>query len=511
MSPSAATDPLDSSQSLGRLLLQKEKTIETLRMELAESHMRFVEVGKSDGRRIRELEMDLRATHMANAKLAEDNEYFQILLQERTMRGDLAHRGNYHSASASYDQLPGTGHITGEHDPFTTATVMSDRETIRKLETEVSSLQDQNSALTLYINRIITRLLQHESFEGLFENGSVTGENPLNAMSNLKRNNVTSQQSFDTEESRKENAAPSLLSRAGSILGGKEIARPQSMIDQTSSVVTNNDIVPKPPTDATLTTRSVAHPNEDPTTAMRIPLRRAESRHRTYRMPDAEWSSNNAYRGPPSIGSRQSSGQTSPGHAQRRSSYFGNGGPASVSVNEAVESHLRASHAASDSGYSESITSHVPSNAASTGFDTRSISPTWSSSSGPNTAHSSSTGTGTILTGSGPPNTPGRIRTLRLVQEKMEADEAAAAERKKANRNSWMGWFGNGNGNGNASANVIGKVGEMPPPPPPVAQRTQAHWPGVVRVGGAAGASNAIAGSVTRSVSPTKRSGSGAW
>jgi len=34
------------------------------------------------------------------------------------------------------------------------------------------------------------------------------------------------------------------------------------------------------------------------------------------------------------------------------------------------------------------------------------------------------------------------MRPLRLVQEKNEADEAALAEKKKANRASFMGWFG---------------------------------------------------------------------
>lgn len=437
-------------------------------MELAESHMRFVEVGQADGRRIRDLEMDLRMTQIANSKLAEDKEYYQILLQERTMNGELAHRGVYHAATDSYTTAADDVVQEG------TANIKQDPETVRKLESQVLSLQDQNNALTLYINRIITRLLQHESFEALFENGSVTGENPLNAMSTISKNMSQLQLATEHEDIGKENVAPSILKRAGSILGSKTVPLPRTgaTLEHAPPLVTppppNPDHVIKAPVDA-ITARPIPHPNEDPNTAIRIPLRRAESRRRTYRMPSGELSSNNPYRGPSSIGSRQSSGQTSPGNSYHRTSYFGNGPPALASFHDAVETQLRDSMANSDSGYSESTSAQA---------NPRSISPSRSTSMSSVITDGKASSTGTTAP-AGPPNTPGRIRTLRLVQEKVEADEAAAAEKKKANRNSWMGWFGKG---------------EMPPPPPPT-HRTQQHWP-VPRGGG----------------SPVKgRTGSGAW
>ena len=79
-----------NSRSNSKLINQKDKIIEDLRLELAEYQVKMLEVENAGGGRLRELEKQLLETRMTNARLMEDNESFQLLLGEKTLNGDLS-------------------------------------------------------------------------------------------------------------------------------------------------------------------------------------------------------------------------------------------------------------------------------------------------------------------------------------------------------------------------------------------------------------------------------------
>ncbi|PHH75009.1 hypothetical protein CDD80_2704 [Ophiocordyceps camponoti-rufipedis] len=160
--PSSSMQRSDSRNS-SKLILQKDKLIESLRLELAEAQIKLVETDNQDGSRLQELERLLVEARMANARLLEDNESYQLLLQEKTLKGDFS----YMSSNANQDALDA---LEGKSssclaDELSTAEGEPDRD--RRLEAELKSVKEQNKALTMYINKIIGRLLEFQEFESV--------------------------------------------------------------------------------------------------------------------------------------------------------------------------------------------------------------------------------------------------------------------------------------------------------------------------------------------------------
>ncbi|KAI8966561.1 hypothetical protein F5Y11DRAFT_108245 [Daldinia sp. FL1419] len=175
------------SRNNSKLLLQKDKLIESLRLELAEAQIKLVESENQGGGRLHEVERLLMEARMANARLMEDNESYQLLLQEKTLHGEFG-KGDfgYMNVSANQDALnalEGRSNA-GDNPPAQGASLAdelgalggdekaADEETVRRLETELRAAKDQNKALTLYINKIIERLLQHQEFEHILDQSS---------------------------------------------------------------------------------------------------------------------------------------------------------------------------------------------------------------------------------------------------------------------------------------------------------------------------------------------------
>lgn len=119
---------------------------------------------------------------MANARLMEDNESYQLLLQEKTLNGDFGKddfsymRGNQANEDA-LAALEGKSAGASLADELSDATEGEEQsEHVRRLEAEVRAGKDQNKALTLYINRIIERLLQHQDFEHILDQTDSTAK-----------------------------------------------------------------------------------------------------------------------------------------------------------------------------------------------------------------------------------------------------------------------------------------------------------------------------------------------
>lgn len=430
----------DTSQNSSHLILQKDKVIEDLRLELAEAHLKVMEADQAGGGRLQALENQLLETRMSNAKLMEDNESYQFLLQEKTLSGGMASKFNSASPSGSeyLSRAPSRDQSHNLADEL--ETVGEDEELgsldRKRLEKELSAQKDQNKALTLYINRIIGKLLASENFEQLFENGTITANGPLAGQETAKSHTDKElpQPPGGDDDAAKENAGSGLLARAGSIFGGRNKPRPSSYQPPVApdQYQPGNEPGPRSSIDQSMPSASAV---EDMTLAPRVPLTRgASARHssnpRSHRRTTSEISTGatsgmytsrvpSGTLSPPLAASKRSSMQAVPNDHMSLADTAEVATP-TPSLTAADINELRSIPSATpgDSGYGDSITTP---------------------SSPPRSMAASSTD-GARATGGAATVSGKQMRPLRLVQEKAEHD----AERKKANRGSWMGWFNKG-------------------------------------------------------------------
>ncbi|KAK8084846.1 hypothetical protein PG997_006117 [Apiospora hydei] len=414
------------SRNNSKLLLQKDKLIESLRLELAEAQIKLVESENQGGGRLHEVERLLMEARMANARLMEDNESYQLLLQEKTLHGDFG-KGDfsYMGVSANQDALSaleGRSSTGGEApaepnntnnnnnassslgasladelgdaaDDLAVSTV-DDGEHQRRLEGEIRAMKDQNKALTLYINKIIERLLQHQEFEHILDQSS----DPKSAGANVNKELPTTP--LDSQH-----PGASFLARAKSAMGnspppamapGARRPRPMSFIPSTNT----------------------AH--HDPDTAPSIPIglarsassRRQPGRPMSEQIIGAAGIVNAMYKGPdgpmsPTLSAGRNSAQFFSGAGTPRAASMGNSAPT-----------------AGNFPGMRSETSSVSGESA--GGDASNTSASQSPPRTIGSGHSESKGGHATFAGNKP-------RPLRLVQE-----NAPAPEQNK--RASWFGW-----------------------------------------------------------------------
>lgn len=389
------------SKSNTNSLVQKDKIIESLRLELAEAQIKNIEENMGGGR-IHELEKTLLETRITNARLMEDNESFQLLLSEKTLSGDFSKTDFMHERGKLGSLAEELESAEGESDNY------------RRLEIEAKTLKDQNKALTLYIENIIGRLLQHSEFENILDKtpGLMSGV-PRPVSTNMDKELPPPPPVKD------EDPPPSMLQRARSVVGGAgRRSRPVSL-------------VPLP-----------SIPTEEPAKAPSVPLARSQSAqggggHRRSQS-DLSYAAplvNQMYRGPPatSTGGPMMSPGFPPSGLVSRNSYVG---PASIN------------HSSSRTPSASRVAQEKPSSSSNSTFSD--YSGEMGTPSPPRNSAVPNNYTGAVMTQS-------KLRPLRLVQENQDLegggqgagsgklDDAETAARKKANRGSWIpGWMNRG-------------------------------------------------------------------
>ncbi|OTA95086.1 hypothetical protein M434DRAFT_70027 [Hypoxylon sp. CO27-5] len=398
------------SRNNSKLLLQKDKLIESLRLELAEAQIKLVESENKGGGRLHEVERLLMETRMANARLMEENESYQLLLQEKTLHGDFG-KGDfsYMDVSANQDALNALEGRSNAGDPTTPATSLADElgalggdeekavedENTRRLETELRAAKDQNKALTLYINKIIERLLQHQEFEHILDQSS-----DFKPGANVHKD-------LPPPPPESQGVGASLLQRAKSIATGGPAQRPkprpmtmsahpfQSGPGQSILNVGNPDTAPSIPISGLGRSHSTA--------------RRIGGRPMSEQLTGAAGIVNAMYKGPDGpLSPTLSTASSSARHSQ---TFFGGA---------RVSSSTGANGSAGNFPGMRSETSSVSGDSAADGTTGTTTS---ASQSPPRTLNSEKT----TMAGNKP-------RPLRLVQENNEKERA---ENKRA---SWIGW-----------------------------------------------------------------------
>ncbi|KAJ9199615.1 hypothetical protein DTO164E3_4500 [Paecilomyces variotii] len=399
------------SRNNSKLLLQKDKLIESLRLELAESQIKLVEMENMGGGRQRELEKELLEARMANARLMEDNESYQLLLSEKTLNGDFAKSDFLHDAAPDTKQAG--SNLGSLADELESVGEGGDSDT-RKLEAEVKALKDQNKALSLYIERIIGRLLQHEGFESILDKDEK--DPPPKPQNPQAKDDQAAQTSF--------------LQKAKSVVAPAPAPAPKGN-NKPNHRHRPSSFVPPPYMGPT--------PHENPLTAPSIPLGRSQSTrngHRRTRSDQADGAAaavvGHMYRGS-GVGRSTSGGPISPGISpttmgpgSRQSGLFSGASFVSSSAGARTPSLSSQPDRKRMSG-SNSVTSESNGDVGSTegtSSPPRSIS-------------------GGMTNYPGAVMTQNKLRPLRLVQENKESEEDEAA-RKKANRGSWVSWFNRG-------------------------------------------------------------------
>jgi len=378
------------SRSNSKLINQKDKIIEGLRLELAEYQIKLLDVENAGGGRLHDLEKQLLETRMTNARLMEDNESFQLLLGEKTLNGDLS-RGDFLRDSSHAEE--GAASTTGPKASLADeleSVGEAEVEKVRRLEAEIANMRGENKALTLYINKIIGRLLTHQGFE------SVLG------------NDLDSDQAGGPDKNKELPPPPP-----------QESDQPQGFLQRAKSVAMGgNRTKPRPLSMMGPPPVPQSSVNEDPTTAPSIPLSRSTST----RGPSGSYThrrSASGITGASDIANKMVSpsstpGPASPGLVSPRNSFFGglpvnNAGPSNPVSRAPSGQQTPAPNAIQEEGDAKSDASggHVD---TSPPRDLR------------------RTETAGPMTGKG-------MRPLRLVQNEQEAVQA----RKAANRASWFG------------------------------------------------------------------------
>ena len=465
------------SRSSSRLVMQKDKIIEGLRLELAEAQIKLVELENKGGGRVHELEKDMYDVKMQNARLMEENESFQLLLSEKTLSGELGQSdllrppSNVDSrpASRSPNEVRGTSladELEG-HEGVEGEVAGEGGSAERRLQSEVNGLKDQNKALTLYINNIISRLLQHEQFEQILDKTPdlMAGPGALSRKYAGVAADVDKDLPPPPPVAGEEQQGAGFLQRARSVMGGRPKPRPQSQMFQ--------------PNEQLRAEEQTIH--QHPDTAPSIPLGRSAST-RGHRRNQSDWPAasvvTNMYKGP-SPGS-QGGGPMSPGLSSPvggRNSYFSLGVGQRVTSGSAVptidegegnkgnlpqqyrDSKVLPGELQQPRSNRNSVVSNPSSRPQSAGsgtttgaitgiaaassvgggggeFSSNPSSPPRSINSSGERENSRGGGGpgGAIMMGSKP-------RPLRLVQEAQQDDEKV---RKAGNRGSWFGWMNKG-------------------------------------------------------------------
>ena len=399
------------SRNNSKLLLQKDKLVESLRLELAESQIKLVEMENKGGGRQRELEKELLEARMANARLMEDNESYQLLLSERTLNGDFSKGDFMREAHPDTSEADGKDSSMGSlADELESADARAETDDTRKLEAEIRGLKDQNKALTLYIERIISRVLQHDGFESILDkNENEAGKS---------KQEGTEKELPPTPPEHDDGTGQSFLKRAKTVVSGPT-SQPGQPRSRPSSYM--------PPPTTTASGLPTAH--ENPNTAPSIPLNRAQSMragHRRARSDQADVSAASVvgqmYRG------RNSGGPVSPtimGPGSRQSMFSGG-------------SYI--SSGMSTSGRAPSLSSQPEhgrlSSSGSVTSDLHETASTGATSNSPRSSTGMTNYPGAVMT-------QNKLRPLRLVSETSKAAEEEEVARKKANRGSWIPWFNN--------------------------------------------------------------------
>jgi len=387
-------------------LQDKDATIDALKLELADIHIKAAEQEHMGDGRLQALEKQLSDIKMQNARLVEENDSFQMLLGEKTIKGDFFNDSHLDTGGPS--SLAEELESIGENDEVSV-------EQYRKVEADLKNIKEEKKALTLYIDKIIGRLLQHEGFEHIITGKDADDDAPAPPPKRASKEKPLP-------------LAPSAAFSDPALAQGPETPTAMGGFLQRAKSVVARGTTPRPARPMSFV-QAAPSANENPQTAPSIPFNKGHRRARSDQM------------NPPDLGAAAVVQQMNKASPLRAAS----GSPMSPGISPLARAQTSyfsppprtdTVRAPSQNGTAEPTSSRnsVTSGESLEGQSTEA------------TSAQASVHTGDHRPSMGPPVTAGvmkqnQLRPLRLVQNQDAEEEA----RKKANRQSWMGnWFTKG-------------------------------------------------------------------
>ena len=250
--------PQIQASNLAYALQQKEDTINSLQIDLTEIQLKLAQQEHVQDRRRHGLEQQMSEYQVLNARLKEENESYELLLREKTLKGEFMHHNHSpeesHGMSSLAEELESTDDAGEESTEGQT-------EAYRKLESDNKSSKAEVEALRLYIDKIIGRLLSHPGFEQIILQDKDDPPQPPERTSAEKALPAIPDQQAPAAATTLAGAATGFLQRARSVVqrpGGR--GRPTSVIQPAAAAPSAN---------------------ENPITAPSIPLNRGHRRARS--------------------------------------------------------------------------------------------------------------------------------------------------------------------------------------------------------------------------------------
>lgn len=405
-----STQASSSQEEFLQVLQEKDATIDALKLELADVHIKVAEQDHMGDGRLQLLEQQLSDTRMHNARLVEENDSFQMLLGEKTLKGDFLH--DTHSDSGGMSSLAEELDSIGENDEISV-------EQYKKVEADLKNVKEEKKALTLYIDKIIGRLLQHEGFEHIITGKDADEDAPAPPPKSLVKEKPLP---LAPAASITASTVPATPGPETPTMMGGFLSRARSVVNRAAPVRPSRPMSYMQPAHESA--------NENPQTAPRIPINKGHRRARSDQMH------------PPDLGAAAVVQQMNKGSPLRTAS----GGPMSPGISplQRAQTSYFAPPARSDTVVRAPSQTRIDDPASSGNSVTSEQSSERQSTEATSAQASVNTSDQKHLRG--PPVTAGimkqnQLRPLRLVQNQDAEEEA----RKKANRQSWMGnWFTKG-------------------------------------------------------------------
>ena len=401
----ASTQDSANHQDFRQMLMNDDAMIEALKLELADLHIKIAEQEHMGDGRLQVLEKRLSDIKMQNARLVEENDSFQMLLSEKTLKGNFLQDTS--SDSGGISSLAEELESIGENDEVSV-------EQYRKVEADLKTIKEEKKALTLYIDKIIGRLLQHEGFEHIITGKDADDDAPIPAP--------------PPKPAAKEKPLPlapaAPISDAASPPGPDTPTVMGGFLSRAKSVVARGPAAR--PARPMSFMQALPSANENPDTAPRIPLNKGHRRARSDQANTPELAP---------VAEAQPTNQGSPLRTASGGSMIRGISPLprAQTAYFSPASRIETVKAPSQAGTAE------PSSSRNSVVSGESL----GRQSTEATSAQPSVHTSEHRPSMGPPVTAGvmkqsQLRPLRLVQNQDAEEEA----RKKANRQSWMGtWF----------------------------------------------------------------------
>ncbi|CAG8488978.1 10779_t:CDS:2 [Dentiscutata erythropus] len=198
LTPTAGSTPshysvLREAKTAQRTIKELERRVNELTTEIENAkraHTDSMNTNKNHVARIHHLENELGQVKHMNQTLMEENEGYQLLLHEKTMKGEFmlnpimqTNRTNVDDGASIQNAVAGLNSIAldlqaemkraSDLDNFLQGERVhkeSDHTIIEKLQDEIKALKDSNKAMSLYIERILNRIMEAKGFEEILSN-----------------------------------------------------------------------------------------------------------------------------------------------------------------------------------------------------------------------------------------------------------------------------------------------------------------------------------------------------